>query len=95
MSGNTYRAVSEYGKAVYGGDAFDGEFSAVEERDHVSAGHLEIVPRAYRVLSNNYEAGKQGDVVELALVVEHEASLIQGGHLERVDKPETNSKRKG
>jgi hypothetical protein len=36
------------------------------------------------VLSNNYSAGKQGStVVDLALLVEHEAALVQGGHIER------------
>lgn len=90
---NTYRAVSEYGKAVYPAGVFDHEFTATEEKDALDGGHLELVPRKYRVQSNNYAAGKQGDEVSLALVVEHEAILIAGGHLARVDKP-ANPKKK-
>ena len=82
---NKYRAVSDYGKAVFGEEPFDAEFTAAEEGDHLNAGHLEIVPRTYRVLSNNYSAGKQGEAVSLALLVDHESSLIQGGHIERVE----------
>lgn len=89
---NTYRPVSDRAKALYGKDDFEAEFAAGEEQDHVSAGHLEIVPRTYKVLSDNYAAGKQGETVDLALLVEHEASLIQGGHIERADKP---TKKKG
>jgi hypothetical protein len=80
---NTYRATSERGQALFGEDVFDGEFSAVDEADHLSGGHLEIVPRPYRVLSNNYSAGDQGSVVDLALPVENEAALILGGHIQR------------
>jgi len=92
MAANTYRPVSDRAQALFGKDAFEAEYSASEERDQLEAGHLEIVPRPYRVLSNNYSAGKQGDVVDLALSVENEAALIQGGHIERADKP---AKKKG
>lgn len=92
----TYRATSARAVALHGKDEFDAELTAAEEADQLSAGHLEIVPRAYRVLSNNYSAGKQGDVVDLALPVETEAALIQGGHIERVeDKPKPATKKKG
>lgn len=91
---NTYRAVSEYGVAVFGEDVVELELDVTQEQDHLSAGHLEIVPRDYRVLSNNYAAGKQGETVSAALVVEHESALIQGGHLERADRP-ASTKKKG
>lgn len=89
---NTYRPVSERAKALHGEDVFEAEFAPSEEADQVSGGHLEIVPRAYKVLSNNYSAGKQGDVVALALPVEIESALVQGGHIERAAKPSTQKK---
>lgn len=87
MAGQTYRAVSARAKLLHGKDDFEAEFSAAEEADHIGAGHLEIVPRTYEVLSNNFAAGEQGEVVELALPKENEAALIEGGHLKRVNKP--------
>ena len=91
---NTYKAKSARGEALYGEDVVDIDLTATEEADALGAGTLELVPRTYRVLSNNYAAGEQGSEVELALLVEHEAALIQGGHLERVE-PTTTKKRKG
>lgn len=82
-----YLAVSDRGRALYGEEPFEAEFAAAEERDLVDAGHVVPAPRPYRVLSNNYSAGAQGDVVDLALLVEHEAALIQGGHIERAARP--------
>jgi len=96
---NTYRAVSDRGRAIYGDDVFEATWDATTERDELIAGHLEIVPRKYKVLSNNYAAGKQGSTVEAALLVELEAALIAGGHIERVgpetDKATTETKKKG
>lgn len=91
---NTYRPVSARAKALNGDGPFEADFTPAEERDQLDGGHLEIVPRPYRVLSNNFAAGKQGANVDLALLVEAEAALLQGGHIERVDKPETNTSRK-
>jgi hypothetical protein len=84
---NTYKATSPAAVAAYADGVFERDFSPTEERDVLASGLLELVPRGYRVLSNNYEAGEQGATVELALLKEHEQSLIQGGHIERVDKP--------
>lgn len=81
---NTYAALSDRAKALHGDDPFEADLSASEEADQLSAGHLQIAPRTYRVLSNNFAAAKQGSEIDLALVVEHEAALIQGGHIERV-----------
>jgi hypothetical protein len=72
---------------MYSDGVFEHEFTPVEEQDALGAGLVQLVPRSYRVLSNNYTAGEQGSLVELALLKEHEQALIQGGHLERVDKP--------
>lgn len=84
---NTYKAISVVGEHYFGEGVVEADMSALEERDAIDGGHLGIVPRTYRVLSDNYAAGKQGESVELALLKEHEAALIQGGHIERVDKP--------
>lgn len=89
---NTYKPVSARAKALYGSDDFDTELSAAEERDQLEAGHLEIVPREYEVLSNNLAAGKQGEEVTLALPVETEAALIEGGHIKRVEKKAAKKK---
>ena len=84
---NTYEATSPAAVAAFADGVFERDFSPAEEQDWLGSGLLEIVPRTYRVLSNNYEAGKQGALVELALLKEQEQALISGGHIERVDKP--------
>ena len=84
---NTYKATSPAAIAAYAEGVFERDFTPDEEKDALASGLLELVPREYRVLSNNYAAGKQGSVVELALLVENEAALIQGGHIERVGPP--------
>lgn len=90
---NTYRALSPAAVAAFEDGVFEREFSPSDEQDWLASGLLELVPRQYLVLSNNYAAGKQGDVVDLALLVEQEAALIQGGHIERVDAK--SAKKKG
>ena len=79
----TYKPVSARAVALYGDAPFEADLSAVEEADAVSAGHLEIVARPYKVLSNNFADGKQGSTVDLALNVDNEAALLAGGHIER------------
>lgn len=85
---NTYKATSPAAVAAFEDGVFERDFTPAEEQDWLSSGLLELAPRTYRVLSNNYEAGSQGELVELALLKEIEAALIQGGHLERVGDPE-------
>lgn len=82
---NTYRALTPAAVAAYADGVFERDFSPSEERDVLDAGLLELVPRKYKVLSNNFAAGKQGAVIEGVYLVELEQALIQGGHLERVD----------
>lgn len=91
----TYRPVSARAKALHGDDDVELDLSPTDERDALSGGHLEIVPRPYKVLVNNYDAGEQGSTVDLALLVENEAALVSGGVLERVDKKPTSTKKKG
>lgn len=84
---NTYKSISEVGKHYYGDGVTELDLSATEEQDALNGGHLQLVARTYRVLSDRYEAGRQGELVELALLKETEQALIQGRHIERVDKP--------
>lgn len=81
---NTYRALSPAAVAAYADGVFERDFTPVEERDALGSGLIELVPRKYRVLSNNFEAGEQDSEIEAAYLVEIEAALIQGGHIERV-----------
>lgn len=88
----SYRAKTKAAVAAFEDGVFEREFTATEEQDWLASGALELVPRKYRICSHNYEAGKQGDEVELALLVEIESALLGGGHLERVedeDEPES------
>ena len=91
---NTYKAISVVGEHYFGAGVSELDLSVADERDAVNDGLLEIVPRKYRVLTDNYEAGKKDALVDLALPKENEAALIQGGHLQRVDandKPATRA----
>ena len=91
---NTYKAISVVGEHYFGAGVSELDLSVADERDAVNDGLLEIVPRKYRVLTDNYEAGKKDALVDLALLKENEAALIQGGHLQRVDandKPATRA----
>ena len=92
---NTYRALSPAAVAAFDEGVFEREFTATEEHDWLASGLVEIVPRTYQQLSNNYSATTQGGTFEAAFPVGQEAALITSGHIERVDKPETNRKRKG
>lgn len=83
---NTYKATSEYGRAIFGEDMFDADFAAAEEKDHLDGGHLEIVPRDYEVLSDNFAHGKKGMTYHAALVKDIETALLAGFHLKRVDE---------
>ena len=90
--GNLYAPVSVRAKALHGEEPFEAELTASEEADQIGAGHLALVPRTYRVLSNNFAAAEQGSEIDLALLVEQEAALVQGGHIERVDAKSTKKK---
>src|SRR5689334_13852157 len=94
MMPNTYRPVSDRAKALYGSVDLELDLSATDERDALEGGHLEIVPRPYKVLVNNYEAGEQGETVDLALPVDQEAALLSGGILERHDPPAKKTAKK-
>lgn len=93
MTGNQYKAVSEYGRAIFGEGVFDADFAAVEEKDHLDSGHLELVPRKYEILSANFSGGVMGDEYEAALVKDIETALIDGGHLKRKDEKKPVAKK--
>jgi hypothetical protein len=90
---NTYRPTSDRAKALYGDDDLDLDLSASDEADAFQGGHLALVPRPFKVLVNNYEAGEQGDVVDLALHVDQEAALVSAGILERVEPAKKSTKK--
>lgn len=91
---NTYRALTPAAVAAYDEGVFDRDFTPVEERDALNSGLIELVPRKYRVLSNNFAAGEQDSVIEAAYLVEIEHALIQGGHIERVAASKGGSTKK-
>lgn len=89
---NTYRALSVLAKSEHGDDPVDLDLSVVDETDALDGGHLELVPRTYRVQSNNFSAGPEGSEYKATFRKEIEAALIQGGHIVRVDdKPVTQA----
>jgi hypothetical protein len=91
---NTYRALTPAAVAAYADGVFERDFTPSEEQDVLKSGLLELVPRRYRVLSNNFAAGKQESEIEAAYPVEIEQALIQGGHIERVEpKKKTDEKK--
>ena len=81
---NTYRALTPQAEAVFAPGVFEADFSPMEEKDRIDGGLIEIVPRAYRVLTDNFSGGPQGAEYKGALRIEVEQALIQGGHIERV-----------
>jgi hypothetical protein len=90
---NTYRALSPAAVAAFADGVFEHDFSVSEEKDWLDSGLLEIAPRTYKVLSNNYER-PQGETFDGAFLKEIEEALIQGGHLERVAAKKGGSTKK-
>lgn len=84
---NTYRALSVLAKSQYGESPVDLDLSVMDEKDALDGNHLELVPRKYQVLSDNFSGGPQGGEYVGALRKETEAALISGGHIQRVDEP--------
>lgn len=95
MSTNTYRALNEAAEAAFTVGPFDHEFTVEEERDWVSRGALEIVPRTYRSLTDTKVFGVSSlddpPTFEAALLIEQEAALL-GSHIERVDPEPVRAK---
>lgn len=83
---NRYRALTPSAVAAFGDGVVELDLSPTEEQDWLTVGALELVPRCYRALSANYRV-PQGETFEDVFLVEIEAALVAGGHIERVDKP--------
>lgn len=81
---NRYRALTPAAVAAYGDGVLELDLSPTAEADALGSGLLELVPRTYRALSNNYRV-PQDETFDATYLVEVEAALIQGGHIERVD----------
>jgi hypothetical protein len=82
---NTYRPLSVAAKSQYGDAVVDLDLSVMDEKDAIDGGHLELVPRPYKVLSDNFSGGPQDGEYMGALRVETEAALIAGSHIQRDD----------
>jgi hypothetical protein len=69
-------------------EEFDAELTEDEETANVNSGLLAIVPQRYKVVggSDVYET-PTGQEFERALPLGIEALLVEGGHIERVEKP--------
>jgi hypothetical protein len=80
---NIYKAKTKAAEAAFFVGEGELDLTPTEEADAIAAGLLEIVPREYRVLSNNYEVA-EGETFKAAMLIENEAALIAGGHIERV-----------
>lgn len=87
MSAKSYKPASEWAKAQFGEDEVELDLSANDEADMLGNGHLEPVPQRYRVLSDNYAAGGQGEEFDGFFRIEIEQALIDGGHIKRVERP--------
>jgi hypothetical protein len=69
-------------------EVFATEFTEDEETENVRSGLLAIVPQRYRVIGGSVvHDTAPGDEFEKALPIGHEALLIEGGHIERAQKP--------
>lgn len=88
---NNYRPVSDRARAIHGEEDLELDLSPADEQDALSGGHLEIVPRRYLVLVDNFADAKQGATYEAAYPADREAALLSGGVLQRVqDDAEDN-----
>lgn len=75
-------------------EEFDSTFTEDEETENVRSGLLAIVPVTYRVTGGSYvHETAPGEEFDAALPMGNEAQLIEGGHIERVEKPATTKKK--
>jgi hypothetical protein len=69
-------------------EEFDTDLTEDEETENVRSGLLEIVPVLYRVTGGSVVHGTEpGGEFYASLPIGNEAQLVQGGHIERVEKP--------
>ncbi len=95
---NIYIAKTPAAEAAFFVGEFEHEFSVTQERDLVASGLIEIVPRRYRVLTDTPVHGvtalDKDPTFEAALLIEQEAALVAGGHIERVVTPPAKRQKK-
>ena len=91
---NRYRARTPAAVGAYGDGVLELDLSVDAEANALAAGLLELVPRRYRALSDNFKV-PQNEIFEDTFLVEIEAALIQGGHIERVESPDKPPAKKG
>ena len=75
------------------GEEGDLELSAEQERGHLAAKRIEIVPREYEVVGPRTVLGAEpGEKFTAALEVGQEAALVESGHIGRVEsKPKASA----
>lgn len=94
---NTYRSLRDDPSLdAKKDDVVELDLSVTEEQDMLAAKRLELVPRKYKVIGGSvvYDTEQDGEF-EAALLVGQEAHLVEAGHIERVEKPAKESKKKG
>jgi hypothetical protein len=85
----------EGGGSYAQGETFKKDFTADDERANLESGLLELQPSTYKVLgSSEVDGHAQGDEFEAAIPLGREALLIEGGHIERVEKKPAPKARK-
>jgi hypothetical protein len=74
-------------------EEFDADLTQDEETENVRSGLLAIVPVTYKVIGGStvHDTAPGGEFTR-ALPMGQEALLIEGGHIERVQKPEPAAK---
>ena len=70
------------------GEEFEKDFSEEDEATNLDSGLLEIVPCKYRVIGGSKVFDtKPGGEFEAAMRIGQEATLMAGGHIERIEPP--------
>lgn len=93
----SYKPLSEYTHGVYGEDVLELDLDPVDEQDLIDNGHLELQPCTYRRLTESFVGAdvEVGETYKADYSLLAEASLVDAGHIERVeDEPEKKPAKK-
>lgn len=90
---NTYKVVAPSAMLTHEpGETFEHDFSPADEADLIANKRIEIVPREYHVIGSSTVNGVEpGGKFMGAFTVGQERALLDGGHLERVEKPKAKA----